>query len=161
MEVSRLRELVSYDAETGAILWLVNRRNVRPGDVAGTITAYGYRRVNLLGKLCMAHRIGWALHHGAWPKGEIDHIDGNRLNNRISNLRLATHAQNARNSKARAHNSSGLKGVKANQRTGTFGARITVNGSVKWLGSYPTAEQAHAAYVKAATILHGEFARVA
>lgn len=88
----------------------------------------------------------------------VDHIDGNPLNNCRGNLRTCNRSQNNRNSKTRSHNTTGFKGVKFNKKTGRYGARITTNGKVNYLGAYDTPEEAHAAYVVAARELHGDFA---
>jgi hypothetical protein len=89
----------------------------------------------------------------------IDHIDGNGRNNRLSNLRSATHAENLRNRGAPSHNSSGIKGVSFETATGTWRAQITVNYKAINLGRYPTIELAAQARRAAAERLHGEFAR--
>ena len=95
------------------------------------------------------------------PTGmEVDHIDGNGLNNRRSNLRLATHAENGRNARIRSDNTSGFKGVFQHKRDGSWRAQIHVDGRNKYLGVFRTPEDAHAAYVQAAANLHGPFARV-
>lgn len=94
------------------------------------------------------------------PAGiDIDHRDGNSLNNRRANLRLATHAQNQHNRKAYATNTSGYKGVSYYRPTGKWVARIELKGKCKGLGYFFTPEAAHAAYIAAAKELHGEFAR--
>jgi hypothetical protein len=94
------------------------------------------------------------------PDGlEIDHIDGDGLNNRRANLRAATHGQNQRNRGAQSNNSSGFKGVSWDKPTGKWRAQIEVNGKNKHLGRYNTPEAAHAAYCKASDVLHGEFGR--
>lgn len=91
----------------------------------------------------------------------VDHIDGNGLNNRRANLRLATPAQNSRNQKRLGSNASGYKGVSWNNKTEKWQARIRVNFSLKSLGCFETPEAAHAAYCKASAELHGEFGRAA
>ena len=91
---------------------------------------------------------------------EVDHIDGDPLNNRRANLRLATHRENMHNSKKPAHNTSGFKGVCWNARVGKWLAYIKFQGQRKYLGNHETALLAHAAYCKAASELHGEFARL-
>jgi hypothetical protein len=105
-------------------------------------------------KLLLMHRIIMDAPDGV----EVDHRDGNGFNNRRSNLRLATRAQNAHNRKAAAHNSSGYKGV-TRSRLGKWQAQIKANGKYQWLGDYETPEAASQAYIEAAKRLHGEFAR--
>jgi hypothetical protein len=92
---------------------------------------------------------------GAWPPNDVDHINGVRDDNRWTNLRLATRAENLRNMKAKT-NKTGLKGVYLN--AGRYTARIRHNYTSHYLGRFDTPEEAHAAYRKAADALHGEFA---
>lgn len=96
----------------------------------------------------------------AIPDGlEVCHIDGNGLNNRRSNLRLVTRSQNRHNLRISRNNTSGYKGVSWCSRSETWRAQITLSGKILRLGSYPTAELAHAAYVAENVRLHGEFCR--
>jgi hypothetical protein len=105
-----------------------------------------------------AHRLAWLYVHGKWPNGHLDHINRNPSHNVIANLREATAAENAYNRKTRRDNRVGLKGV-SRTKYGTFKAWIQVNKKPLYLGSYPTPEKAHAAYVAAAQKHFGEFAR--
>lgn len=150
---------LSYDSGTGIFL---RKKN---GETAGNIANNGYRSIsiNVDGKRqrCLAHRLAWVLVHGYFPKTDVDHIDGNRDNNAIANLRLATRSQNLGNSKRRTHNSSGFKGVHFHKHMKVWRARITFQGKEIFLGHYPSAELAHEAYVVAAKRLFGEFARAA
>lgn len=94
------------------------------------------------------------------PAGlQVDHINGDTLDNRRSNLRLATNAQNVMNSGVRADNHSGFKGV-SRSRSGWV-ARVTLSGKTTYLGWFKTPEEAHAAYSASAKVMHGEFARTA
>jgi len=96
------------------------------------------------------------------PEGfEVDHIDGDGLNNRKSNLRIATREQNRRNVALRPDNTSGYKGVTFDKETGKWRAVIRVDGKQKKLGRFATPDQAHDAYAKASRTLHGEFGRTA
>ena len=90
---------------------------------------------------------------------QIDHRDGNSKNNRLSNLRLSTHSENAANRRRYRNNASGFKGVSLEARTGKWMAKITKDGRTYFLGRFPTAEEAHAAYAAKARELFGEFAR--
>jgi hypothetical protein len=94
------------------------------------------------------------------PPAEIDHINGLPADNRLANLRLATHAENGRNSRRRK-SSSGLKGTHWRPERNVWVGQIKKDGKRFFLGHFATAEEAHAAYVKAAAELHGQFARVA
>src|SRR5678815_1371348 len=94
-DLARFRDCLSYDAETGNLRWKVRpTTNVAVGDIAGCADHRGYRLVRLDRKLHLVHRVAWALHYGAWPAVEIDHINLDKGDNRIANLRLALRAQN-------------------------------------------------------------------
>ena len=159
-----LRQLFRYDAETGHLIWLPrppemfegkeknncgswNAKNA--GKIAGTIDAKGYRRTRVNGVSILMHRIVWAIIHGRWPEQCIDHIDHNKLNNRIENLRDCSSLQNFRNQRLSKHNTSGVSGVswsKANQK---WHVRIGNGGSRKYLGHYPSFDEAVAVKRKA------------
>lgn len=118
----------------------------------------GYRRVKFLDRHYSAHRLAWLFTFGEWPVICVDHIDGDRGNNAIRNLRLATNAENQRN---RRNAGRFLKGVTLSRSTGKFQAQIKVEGRVRYLGVFLTEELAHAAYLDAARKHFGEFARSA
>lgn len=101
------------------------------------------------------HRLVGEAFLGLTADRQVDHIDGDRTNNRLENLRLATHSQNRRNSRSRS--SCGMKGVSRHRKR--WSAKITIDGKLKHLGIYDTPEEAHAAYCAAAKELHGEFFR--
>lgn len=116
-------------------------------------------RIRILGMSCVAHRIVWEMNRGSIPSGMvIDHINGNPFDNRLSNLRLASPAQNARNSRVRIDNKFGLKGVRP-LPGGNWQARISVDGRLLSLGVSETKEGAYLIYAEAAKRYHGEFAR--
>jgi hypothetical protein len=124
----------------------------------------GYRQITLLGRSVPLHHLVWALAHGAWaPQGmPLDHIDGNKLNNRPSNLRLATPSQNARNRSAQAQSSSRFLGVSRRtkkRRSPVYEAVIWADGEQEYLGQYPCEKEAALAYNIAAARLHGDFAK--
>jgi|LakMenEpi03Aug12_release.lakeMendotaPanAssembly.Ray.scaffolds.fasta_scaffold710345_2 hypothetical protein len=159
-----LNELFRYEADTGSIFWRAKRGKIRAGQPAGTIGESGYLRIafTINKKYCVfnAHRIIWYIATGQDPLGfQIDHIDGNRLNNRIANLRLASNADNQRNRGASPKNTSGYKGVSYHKQTGRWCSAIKYNNKQIWLGRFDCPELAHMAYCKAAAELHGEFAR--
>lgn len=153
-------EVFSYDPETGILTNRVDRP--RPGGKAGTEAGFdnknGYRRVIVAGKKYYTHQIIWLLMTGEWPDDEIDHKDGNGMNNRWSNLRQADRFENTQNTKKRAHSKQPYKGVRTN-RSGNWEARIVCNKKYIHLGVFPSAEDARDAYVAAGIRLHGEFAR--
>lgn len=112
LTAERLRELTEYFPETGLFRWSVSSaRRIKVGDVAGCLNGSGYRVIKVDGKNCPAHRLAWLYVHGQWPKADIDHIDRNRSNNRISNLREATRTENNQNTSKRRDNTSGHVGV--------------------------------------------------
>lgn len=159
--VERLRELLEYDPATGDLIWRVSRGNGVRGAVAGRVRASdGYRDLGIERKYYMAHRIVWALCKGEMPDGILDHIDGDRLNNRIENLRLSDNSLNQANAKPR-RNSSGLKGVTWQKSNKKWQASIKVRGKSIYLGSYDTPEEAHQKYIEAARAHFGEHARAA
>jgi hypothetical protein len=166
LDASTLRKALDYDPETGLLFWRVRddvpqRTNNRfAGKPAGGRDGqYGYITVRLYDRLYQAHRLAWLHVHGVWPEHVVDHIDGNPTNNAISNLRLATRAENNRNRAKLAGTTSKLKGVTRDRRTGLWNAQIMIGRKGHYLGQYLTEEGAHAAYCTAAEHYHGVFAR--
>lgn len=158
----RLKELLSYDPLTGVFLWRVaKKRGGSPGDRAGYSQSNGYVVIRVDRKLCKAHRLAWLFHYGEIPDREVDHINLDKSDNRISNLRLATRSQNRSNVRAYKNSTSGQKGVTPHRMTGKWQATISINGKQKYLGLFEDREVAASAYAKAAQELHGKFARVA
>ena len=146
-----IRERYSYDPETGEI---ISKRTNRP---VRTRSTFGYtkltfkhneRRIEV-----KAHRAAWLLHYGEFPSEEIDHINGDKRDNRIKNLREATRAQNARN--------RDTKGVYFVKSENAYTASIICNGNCSYLGRFKTYEEAKDAYESAALLFFGEFARAA
>lgn len=163
-----LAEHVGYDPDSGQCFWRFDRRRGkgrgyifrRAGDPAGSFdrrTGYTSLRVGTSGPWVAMHRFAWFSVHGYVPDDEVDHINGDRGDNRIDNLRLATKSENQRNAKTRKDSRTGFKGVR--QEGNKFMARCRVNGKREYLGLYDTAEEAHAAYCAAAERYHGDFAR--
>src|SRR5215469_12325213 len=155
MTAESLRKFLDYDPKTGLFTW-----KQRP---AGSRHKNGPITINLGGWSCSAHRLAWLWMTGNWPKNLVDHKNGNNSDNRWENLREADWSQNAMNRKRRSDNKTGYKGVIWYPRNKQWGAKIYIKGpggkpKVTWLGLFLTAEEAHAAYCKAASELHGEFA---
>lgn len=164
---TQIRDLLDYEPATGLFTWRarvgedpsVKAWNTRfAGELAGTIDRRGYRRIKIHSTYYAGHRLAWIWMTGEWPPEDVDHINLNKGDNRFSNLRLASRSENQANVPAKSHNKLGIKGVCWKPAQG-FHAQIKKNGKVRSLGHYKTAEEAHAAYVKAATEVHGEFAR--
>lgn len=161
--LDRLRELLCYAPETGVFTRRVSTHGGRwkAGTVAGSLRPDGYFAIRVEGELFYAHRLAWFYVTGQWPQGEVDHIDGNRTNNRFDNLRVVTREQNCFNSAKPVTNKSGYKGVCLNPTLKRpWVAQISIEGVTRNVGYYSSPEEAHAAYVKAAKTLRGEFARV-
>jgi hypothetical protein len=159
LENDRLKEFLVYSEETGEFTWAKDRPMTSKGCRAGYKHAAGYWEIIFERKRYLAHRLAWFFVYGEWPRGRIDHINGNGRDNRIENLRLATGSQNIANSKRSVANTSGFKGVSLDKRRGTWNAYIVKDYKRTYLGGFPTPQDAHEAYKRAAVELHGEFAR--
>lgn len=148
----RLLQALSYDPLTGVI---TSKSRGRRGMLAGCVNGVGYRVIRIDKKLYLAHRLAWFYIHGQWPKNIIDHIDGNRINNRFDNLRDIQKAQNHQNLKGPQNNSTtGFLGVTYSERRKHFVAQISINGRGNYIGSFSTADAAHEAYLIAKRKLH-------
>ena len=152
--IEQLREHLRYEPETGELWWKVRGSKRSQDRPAGSDNGAGYRVVMVCGHKLRAHRIVWALHHGSWPAGDIDHIDGNRSNNRITNLRDVSHQYNRQNQRQERASKTGARGARQFKGRGRFAAQISVNGRTRYLGTYDTAEQASAVYWAAKRALH-------
>lgn len=158
----RLKKLVSYDPDTGEFIRIARVKGARIGRVAGHIKDNGYIHFSVDGKKYGAHRLAWLYMTGDIPSGDIDHIDGNRANNKFSNLRCVDRSTNLENSRrAKSHNrGSGLLGAYLIKRTGRYHSKITVRGRSVSLGCFDTAQQAHEAYMAAKESLHTGYVRI-
>ena len=156
-----LERLFSYRENTGELIWRINRTGgTKAGDVAGYISRMGYRVVKVKSRLYMAHRLIWQIKHGDVPdKAQIDHVNGDKDDNRLENLRLCSGSDNCQNRPANKRNKSGYKGVYWWKSRQAWRADIVANGRHRYLGTFATVELAHMAYCKAAAELHGDFAR--
>ena len=144
--------LLRYEPETGIIRWKMSRGGIFAGSVAGAMNQ-GYIQISINSVLYRAHRLAWLLSTGIIPDRDIDHIDGDRANNRWGNLRLATRAENMQNQRrARSNSRIGLLGVSANKSR--WMARIKYNGETLHIGTFDTPEQAHDAYIQEKRRLH-------
>ena len=151
-----LRRLVNYDTETGIFTWLAQRQRVSAGDVAGSRNASGYWSIMIDYRGYLAHRLAWFYMYGEWPEA-LDHINRNRSDNRIGNLRIATQAENKCNAK-HPPNSSGLQGANWDHQRGMYRVRVSFKRRRRDFGYYKTALEAHVAYKMAVQALQGEFA---
>lgn len=159
-----LRSIMDYDPESGLFTWK-HRADKKPawngkfaGEIAGGLMPAGYVQIGIDLKGYYAHRLAWLYVYGESPPQELDHIDRDRANNRVTNLRPATRAENRRNASIRSDNTSEFKGVSFIKPTRRWDARIMHSRRQICLGHFDTPEEAHAAYRKAAEQLHGKFA---
>lgn len=158
IEVEYLRCVLDYDEETGIFHWkkhATNRGPKKAGAVAGGGDGHGYIRIKLAGAMYMAHRLAWLYQTGAPPAFEIDHINGNRSDNRFCNLRDVSKSINSQNTHAaRRDNSTGVLGVYKRDSHSKFSSAIRVNGKLLSLGYFDSKELAHDAYLAAKRKLH-------
>jgi hypothetical protein len=149
----RLKSLLNYNPATGEFTWAVDRGGRRIGEVAGYIGRdkyrKAYRRTRVDGKEYLVHRLAWLYSYGEWPKNEIDHIDQNSLNNRLSNLRDVTTLENQKNQKTPKNNSSGTMGVYFDIAAQKWRAYINVESKRLHLGLFKSKEDAISARKKA------------
>ena len=152
----RVREAFDYDPETGVLTWRICTSNRAPaGREAGSPDGQGYRILMLDGVLLRTHRVAWAHFHGTWPDHFIDHINGNRSDNRIANLRDVPNAVNLQNNAApQCNNTSGFKGVWLDKRRNRYVAELQAFGKRHRLGSFRTPEEAYAVYLEAKQRFH-------
>lgn len=153
-DVAALREMFRYDPENGT-LWHISGK--KAGKIAGTPQSAGYTSVWIGRERFLLHRLIWKFHYGSEPR-QVDHVDGNRGDSRIENLRAACEKTNQRNRGRQSNNTSGHKGAFFRKYDQRWFASIRVDGKQKHLGYFPTAEAAHAAYCAAAIEFHGSFA---
>jgi len=154
----RLVELVAYNPETGTFTNKVSRGGVAIGRVLGNLSPSGYLRISVDNTGYLAHRLAWLWVYGEFPPGGLDHKDGNRVNNRIENLRLAGPENNAANKIKQPFNTSGYKGVYWQKRARKWVATIRFRGKERYLGLFLDAREAARRYDQEAVILWGEYA---
>jgi hypothetical protein len=158
--IELLRELISYDAHTGALTWLQRREDhfasdqrracgrwnsrYANGPALTAVEAAGYLHGDMMGKRYKAHRVAWALYHGEWPAEFIDHINGDPADNRIENLRVVSQQINAQNQKLGKANKSGVIGVCWSPLHGKWSAQIKTNRVKHHLGLFDHLEDAAA-----------------
>lgn len=150
LSIEFVRSILSYDPDTGVFTRKISRGPMaRVGEVVGNIGNHGYRRIKISDRSYLLHRLAWFYVHAVWPTEEIDHRDGNRLNNSIANLRIVTRAQNCKNMTCE-------KGFSFVPKTGKYQVRMQVNGKTRLFGSFATAEKARSVYLAAHLRIHGE-----
>jgi hypothetical protein len=171
-ELEYLKQALRYNKKTGILTWKKRPRehfktdsswkcfaSQFAGKQAGNINKRGILVLEMNGITYAAHRIAFKMANGRDPIGEVDHKNMKKTNNKISNLREASHSQNQHNTTLRKDNSSGFKGVSFNKEENKYRSRINVNGKEIFLGSFISPESAFEARKKASNDLHGDFAR--
>lgn len=150
----RLRELLVYTPETGVFTNRTPRKKIRVGDVAGAIDkSNGYAKITIDRSHYYAHRLAFLYMTGAWPVNHVDHINGERADNRWANLRDVSRTVNQQNMRRASKTSrSGLLG--AFKKRDRWESRIRVQGTVRHLGVFGSPEEAHAAYITAKRQAH-------
>ena len=159
LSLQQLRQRLDYDPASGVF---TRKSNYRAVSLKPNST--GYLRISINGVSFKAHRLAWFYVHGSWPDGDLDHINGDKTDNRLINLRPAKRFENQRNRKRPSHNRSGIKGVYLHTLSSPTNprwvARIKSDGKQRHLGCFDTIEAAAEAYKKAALKEHGEFAKI-
>ena len=151
----RLMAALSYEASTGEFYRRENSvSRWKVGARAGSRTDSGYLRVSIDKQAYKAHRLAWFYVYGEWPIGQIDHINRDRTDNRIDNLREVSSSENKQNTTLSGRNKSGFKGVSFIEKTGKWRAQIQHEKKNRFIGNYDTAEEASKAYVVVAGKLH-------
>jgi len=134
-----IKDVISYDPFTGILTRKINRAKHLAGEVVGSVNGNGYLTTKFKSKSIKCHQIAWFLTYDYWPK-EIDHIDGNRLNNKLENLREVTRQENVRNTQVYKNSPFNIHGI--SKRGNKYRAYITVNNKLIQLGSHLKLETA-------------------
>lgn len=161
LSLSELKKNVKYDEATGTFTWL-NVDSIHPrmrGRAAGTKRKDGYSQINIFGVCYLSHRLAWFYSNGNWPSEFIDHVDGNRGNNCLANLRLASPCENQYNRRNNKSNSSGSKGVTFCSRSGKWIAKVRLAKKIHFLGRFEDIELASLVANQFREKYHGEFCR--
>lgn len=155
----RLLELVRYDQDSGVFTWIAKREHCRPGAAVGYLMPVGYISICLDARKYYGHRLAWFYVHGVWPSGQIDHINHDKSDNRIANLRDVSALINMQNRVGPGTRSStGILGA-SKAKGGGFRATIKVNRRFVHIGVFPTAEEAGEAYMKYKSSHHPGYVR--
>jgi hypothetical protein len=164
-----LKELLSYDPNTGVFTWLprdakwfkslnsyLSWNTKHANTIAGSPNNKGYIKILIFGKSYAAHRLAWLYAYSEWPKKQVDHINAIKHDNSISNLREASNSENLQNRSSclSSNKATGMLGVSFHNGTKKYQASIRLNRKHYYLGLFITPEEAHAAYVSAKRKLH-------
>ena len=147
VSIDKFKEELHYDKLTGRFIWLKHKKSEKIGLHAEKEHPNGYWQIYVLGRNYLAHRLAWAFSSGSWPEKHIDHINEDKKDNRICNLRDVSHSINLANQKnPQRNNISGYRGV--TKRNDKFQAQIVINKKYTSIGYFNSAEEAHKAYLK-------------
>ena len=148
IDVREIRRLISYDPDSGNLIWRERMSNrVKPGMAAlSAAKSSGHLHGFVRGVALQAHRVAWAIHYGEWPTGFIDHVNGVRCDNRIANLRVVDARDNAKNRRANKMKVSGLPHGVSQKANGRYFAQIQEGGRNVHLGYFGSADEAKVAY---------------
>jgi hypothetical protein len=153
-----LKELLHYNPETGIFTWKVSpARQVFSGDIAGTKRKDGYIQIKVKNKLILSHRLAWIYMYGYLPK-YIDHINGQRDDNRIINIREVSNQQNSLNSKISKNNTSGIKGVYWDKSRNKWTVRLSIDGKCKFFKRFDDIDLAKLVIEEVRNKYHGKYA---
>lgn len=154
-----LKDYLHYNEENGVFTRTksIKGKGGSLGRHPGYMRQDGYIRIMIMRKLYYAHRLAWLYVYGVFPDKEIDHINGIKNDNRLSNLRMASKSQNQYNRGKAKTNTSGFKGVIWAKKRAIWIAQIKINGKSKYIGSFNSPEEAHTAYCFVANAEHGKF----
>lgn len=154
----RLKEVFLYDDKTGKFTWLIKKAaRINIGDVAGNKHIKGYWEICIDGKKYLAHRLAWLYMTGEWPKDQIDHKNGNKLDNRFENLREADSQNQNYNLNISKKNTSGVKGVSFDIKKGKWRIQLKTNGINKFYGYFNSIDEAASKIRDIRLRLHGQF----
>lgn len=159
VDIEHLKTRLSYDPHSGLLSWLPRSRSEFKSDRAylawvgryenregfTALNANGYKIGRVGQTNILAHRVAWALHYGVWPDGEIDHINGNRTDNRICNLRVVSTSENARNRRIDNRNRTGVSGVYWHKEAGKWCAAIGKREKLGYFSNFDDAVKARKA----------------
>ena len=140
--LQELHEHVSYNPETGLLYWKTTRGRAKAGNIVGSVASDGYIKVQFMGSMYLAHRLAWLMTYGRWPDNEIDHINRDKADNRIANLRDVTAVENMANRALLSSNTSGVSGVIWHNSAGKWQVLVGRNNKRFYLGHYSDKDEA-------------------